>query len=144
MHYISSHADGCRLECFTQNGVEYAILQNESMLVRICLTRGGDILELRYKKADTDILWHFVDACDGRTQVSSAAQPQGNFFTGYPGGWQEILPGGGPYENHGAKIGIHGEAALLPWSCDIVQDDAACVKITLRCTLRTVPFHIEI
>jgi hypothetical protein len=143
LDYISSQHHGCRVECFSQNAAEYVVLQNALLYVRFCISRGGDILELRYKKTDIDLLWHFVDSANNIPSIASAVQPQKLFFAGYPGGWQEILPGGGPYEDCGAVIGVHGEAAILPWKCEILNDDANRVSLLFTCTLHTIPLQLE-
>jgi hypothetical protein len=68
----------------------------------------------------------------------------GPFLDLYHGGWQECFPTGGPKSNLlGASLGIHGEVAVLPWDCRIIEDTPDCVaaRVSVRC-VRT-PFRLE-
>jgi galactose mutarotase-like enzyme len=73
------------------------------------------------------------------TRASSA----GGFLDAYHGGWQEILPGGGPVDCAGAELGLHGEVDLLGWEADIIEDrpERICVRLSVEC-IRT-PLRLE-
>jgi hypothetical protein len=69
---------------------------------------------------------------------------RGAFLDYFTGGWQEILPnGGGPCTYRGAKLGQHGEVALLPWEADVVQDEEAGVAVRFIARTHRTPFRLE-
>jgi hypothetical protein len=62
----------------------------------------------------------------------------------YEGGWQEILPSGGPHTVYrGQPLGQHGEVTNVPWTVRVEQDDAE--RVAVRLTVRTIrtPFAVE-
>ena len=66
------------------------------------------------------------------------------FLDYYVGGWQEILPNGGPPVTHrGAEYGQHGEVCLVPWASEVVEDSPE--RVALRCTVRALrtPLRLE-
>jgi galactose mutarotase-like enzyme len=137
---------GCRVsDAFTYNGLRLVLLENELLQVAILPEKGAEIAGLRYKPADLDPLLHLQ-----RGPLLPGPFPatipnrDGAFLDAYQGGWQELFPsGGGPCEIAGAELGRHGEAALLSWNWEIVQDtpEEIAVRFWVR-TLRT-PFLLE-
>ena len=62
----------------------------------------------------------------------------------YRGGWQEVLPNGGPpSEFEGARYGQHGEACGLPWDAEVDRDDDGAVSARLRTALTQTPMQVE-
>jgi hypothetical protein len=43
---------------FQYRGIDAVLMENESLRVTLLAGKGGDILELRDKRADVDVLWH--------------------------------------------------------------------------------------
>ena len=135
----------CRLDLVQRRGHEYLSMENELIRITFVLTKGADLVEFRHKLSDVDAMWHSPHRLNPPgTQVDSMANPGGAFLDYYPGGWQEILPAGnGPCNYMGAQLGLHGEAALLPWEAEVVDDTPARVAVRLTTELRRTPFVVE-
>lgn len=136
---------GCRIaDHWTLRGMRAIILENELLRVTVLADKGSDIVEFRYKPQDLDLLFFAPGGIrnPGREPVSAAgASPFLDYFSG---GWNEVLPNGGPPVNYkGAELGQHGEISLIPWAHAIVEDspDRVAVKLWVR-PLRT-PFFLE-
>jgi hypothetical protein len=129
----------------TLRGFEALVLENSLLRATILPEMGSDIVELRYKPLDLDVLWRTPNGFWTLEKVyPSDLASRTSFLDYYPGGWQEILPNGGTASEYaGASFVEHGEVSLLPWSWQIVADepDRVAVKLTAR-TLRA-PLLIE-
>jgi galactose mutarotase-like enzyme len=125
-------------------GHEIVELSSPLLLLKISLTRGAEILELRLKKLDLDILWHgHEDIVRNRPAVPSIGAPIGNFLDHFSGGWQEILPSAQyPIEYKGASIGAHGEVAMLSWDYRILVDDLDSISVEFSVNLRRFPMRL--
>lgn len=135
---------GCRVDEFLWRGHRLIVLENELLRVGVLASKGADLIELRYKPIDLDLLWHapqsILPAGEG---APTTARTQGFFLDQFPGGWQEVLPNAGPATVYkGAELGQHGEAALLPWDVHVIEDRAEAVIVEFSVeTLRT-PFRL--
>jgi hypothetical protein len=126
---------GARLHEVTLRGVPAVVLENELLRVTVLL-HGGHVVEFNHKPRDLDLVWLTPGG------VRAAGDPA-EYFDTYPGGWQEVVPNGGaPARYRGAALGQHGEAAGLPWECEVVEDDPA--RVAVRLTVRTIrtPFRL--
>ena len=135
---------GCRLRRYLWNGVEMLSLENQKLRVALALGKGADIVELLYKPSDVDFLWHSFNELKNINHIPTVAAANGNFLDAYSGGWQELFPTyGGDALYHGGQIGIHGEACLYPWDCEVLTDTPERVEV--RLSLRTIrsPFLLE-
>lgn len=136
---------GCRImDDLVYKGMRTVFLENDLLRVGILLDKGADLFQFLYKPLDIDFLWRSPTGLirpDRFTATRSASG--GSFLDSYHGGWQEILPGGGPFEYRGAEIGLHGEVTHLGWDCDILVDrpDEVAVLLTVSC-VRT-PFQLQ-
>lgn len=112
--------------------------------VKVSLTRGAEILELRSKKLDLDLLWHgHEDIVRHRPAVQSIEAPIGNFLDHFSGGWQEVLPAAQyPVSYKGAPIGAHGEVALLSWDFRILIDTPETISVEFSVNLRRFPMRL--
>lgn len=135
----------CRLDLVYRRGHEYLSMENELIRLTFVLTKGVDLVEFRHKPSDVDAMWHSPHRLNPPgTQIDSMASPGGAFLDYYPGGWQEILPaGGGPCTYKGAALGLHGEAALLPWEAEVLEDRPERISVRLSVELRRTPFVVE-
>ncbi len=119
-------------------------LENELIKITVLLDKGADIVEIISKKRDVDFLWKKPGGIRETSKyILSTPSDSGNFEDYYAGGWQEVLPGGGPCKYKGANLGLHGETALLPWGFKVIHDahDEVCVE--LFCKTYRVPFSIQ-
>ncbi|WP_304944490.1 aldose 1-epimerase [Vallitalea guaymasensis] len=137
---------GCRItEDIKIHDMNSLVMENEKLRITFLLDKGADIVELLYKPKDIDFMWrspvefHNPAKCNSTTGSSLHNYLDHNF-----GGWQEILPSGGPECNYkGAVIGMHGEVSNLPWQYRIIKDTKE--EISVMFLVRTVrsPFYLE-
>ncbi|MBA3947631.1 MAG: DUF4432 family protein [Herpetosiphonaceae bacterium] len=146
MGHTSLHTHGCRIsDEWTLRGMRAAVLENELLHVLVLLDRGAEIVEFRYKPLDLDPLLRLPSELRNPAQgQSSIGASGGTFLDYYVGGWQEILPNGGPPVSYrGADYGQHGEVCLMPWSADVVEDTPE--RVVLLCAVRPLrtPLYLE-
>jgi galactose mutarotase-like enzyme len=136
-------ATGCRIDTFTRRNGEFVVLENERVRTEVWLTKGADILELRYKPADLNVLWRGDRELYDSGSYVAPASGGGAFIDYFTAGWQEVFPNGGvPCEFAGAHLGQHGEVALLPWRCAVLRDDPACVEVEFSVRTHRTPFSL--
>jgi galactose mutarotase-like enzyme len=146
MPHTSIHTHGCRVsDEWTLRGMRAAVLENELLRVLVLLDRGAEIVEFRYKPLDLDPLLRLpVELRDPARVVPSVAGGSGTYLDYYAGGWQEILPNGGPPTSYkGAEYGQHGEVCLVPWVSEVLEDTPE--RVSLRCSIRALrtPLRLE-
>ena len=135
----------CRIsDEWTFKGLRTLILENELLRVVVLVDKGSDIIEFRYKPLDLDFLLLAPGGVRNPAQNQPSIYTQSPFSDYYSGGWNDILPNGGPpaaYE--GAEFGQHGEISLLAWEYSLLEDtpQRVAVKLWVR-SLRT-PFFVE-
>ncbi|MDP1720854.1 MAG: DUF4432 family protein [Candidatus Nanopelagicaceae bacterium] len=125
-------------------GHEILEMTSPDIHLKVSLTRGAEILELRSKKLDLDLLWHgHEDIVRLRPAVQSIETPIGNFLDHFSGGWQEVLPAAQyPVSYRGTHIGAHGEVALLSWDYRILQDAPETISVEFSVNLRRFPMRL--
>ena len=136
---------GCRIiDELQYKGMRTIILENEILRVGILLDKGADIFQFLYKPTDTDFLWRSPNGLINPQRASpSISSSAGKFLDNYHGGWQEIFPGGGPFNYRGAEIGLHGEVNQLGWDYEILEDSDDCVSVLFSVNTLRVPFRLE-
>lgn len=141
---FSSRAIGHFGRLYVWEGHQILELNSAQLLVKVSITRGAEILELRDKRKNLDILWHnHEDIVRNREFISSRNSEFGNFLEHFSGGWQEVLPAAQyPVEYKGVKVGGHGEAALLSWNFEVLEDSADQLKVRLWVDLRLFPLRL--
>jgi galactose mutarotase-like enzyme len=137
--------NGCRItDESTYKGMRVLFLENEILRIGVLLDKGADIFQFLHKPTDTDFLWRSPQGLINPNRFRpSITNPSGTFLDNFHGGWQEILPGGGPFEYHGASIGLHGEITQLGWDCDILNDTDAEIEVLLSVDCIRFPLRIE-
>jgi hypothetical protein len=144
MDHASGRSHGCRLTEYTHRRLAFLCLENETLRVTVLLDKGADIVEFLHKPTDTDFLFQEPGGIRAPgSLVSTIASPLGENLDFYEGGWHECLPGGGPAVIRGAPEGLHGEAALLPWSMRVEEDAPEAVSVTLSCRLIRFPLSVR-
>ena len=125
-------------------GHELLELNSAHLTIKISINRGAEILELRDKRKNLDLLWHnHEDIVRNRESISSRNSEFGNFLEHFSGGWQEVLPAAQyPVEYKGIKVGGHGEAALLSWNFEVLKDSPEKLVIKLWVNLRLFPLRL--
>jgi hypothetical protein len=136
---------GCRIsDAWTIDGMRTVILENELLRVVVLVDKGTDIVEFRYKPRDLDYLLSTPNGLRNPARGVLSSPTSGPFLDYYSGGWNDILPNGGPYSTYkGAEFGQHGEVSLIPWEYAILEDapEGVAVKFWVR-PFRT-PFFVE-
>lgn len=138
MPHTSLHTHGCRIsDEWLFRGMRAAVLENELLRVVVLLDRGAEVVEFRFKPRDADPLARWGEVRNPTHTPPSVASASGTFLDYYVGGWQEILPNGGPPVTHkGAEYGQHGEVCLVPWASEVAEDTPE--RVSLRCTVRAL------
>lgn len=135
----------CRItDDLIYKGYRTIFLENELVRVGVLLDKGADIFQFLHKPTDTDFLWRSPQGLIARDKfLTTRASASGSFLDSYHGGWQEILPGGGPMDYAGAEIGLHGEVTFLGWECDILEDTPERVSARLSVNCVRTPLRLE-
>jgi hypothetical protein len=129
---------------YTYRGIDAALLESEHLRLFVLPGKGGDILEFRDKRTDTDVLWHARHNWQPPADRYVPSEAPTTWLDHYPGGWQVNLPVGGfGWEIEGNAYGLHGESALLPWEATVTQDDVSGVALGLVVELVRYPFRYE-
>jgi hypothetical protein len=136
---------GARVREYQVKGMRAVFLENERLRVGVLADRGTDVIEFNYKPRDLDFVWLTAGGVRNPTRyVSTSPDPVATYMDYYPGGWQEILPSGGPPSTYrGAQFGQHGEVTQLPWDYEIVADEPAAVAVRFRVRGQKSPLLLE-
>lgn len=142
--YLRRRRHGCRASVVQDGGHDVVVLEHAAVRVAVVPTRGAEIVELRDKRSDVDVL--------GRTPwpLRSASTPQPwtpdpatAFLDGYGGGWQEMFPTcGDPTPWNGTTLGVHGEVTSLPWHWRIEREDDEAVTVAFEVETNRTPFRL--
>lgn len=136
---------GCRLwDEYTYKGMRVVVLENELLRISILVDKGTDIFEFLYKPRDLDFMYLSPLGVRSPAEVGSKTDPGGPFIDRYEGGWQEILPNGGPPVVYkGVQLGQHGEISLVPWQYSPVESTVDRVSVRFWVRAPRTPFFLE-
>lgn len=136
---------GCRItDDLLYKGMRTLFLENETLRVGVLLDKGADFFQFLHKPSDTDFLWRSPQGLVPPARFTATRPPSaGAFLDTYHGGWQEILPGGGPADYQGAELGLHGEVTHLGWDYTIIEDSPGCIAVRLTVDCIRTPFRLE-
>jgi len=136
---------GCRIsDEWSYQGMRTLILENSLLCVVVLLDKGSDIIEFRYKPLDLDFLFLAPSGIRNPSKIVPSAYSRNPFIDYYSGGWNEILPNGGPFVIYqGAELGQHAEISLLPWEYAIQEDTPERVSARLWVRALRTPFFLE-
>ncbi len=136
---------GCRIsDAWQLAGMRTLIIENELLRVSVLLDKGSDIVEFRYKPLDLDFLFFAPGGVRNPNRGLVSAPNDGAFLDYFSGGWNEVLPNGGPAVTYkGAELGQHGEVSLIPWQCSIIEDSPERVAARLWVRPLRTPFYLE-
>ena len=114
-------------------GLRLLVVENECVRVALWPGHGADVVELRHKGSDLDVLWKNPQVWPPRARALD--QPHGGrseFYDGFHGGWFVSLPNGFfPADYYGAPLGCHGELQCVPWDAEILEQSDARVRVRL-------------
>ncbi|MDA4130825.1 MAG: DUF4432 family protein [Thaumarchaeota archaeon] len=130
---------------WTFKGMRTLILENDAIKLGILLDKGSDIFQLIYKPQDLDLMWHSPKGYKNpRDRIQTISEQKDAFTDNYGGGWNDVFPNYGfASSNRGTKFGLHGESALLPWSCSGVDVMELGVESKLHLDCIRYPIRAE-
>ena len=136
----------CRVSEETlNNGVRMLRLENELLATTVLLDKGADIYELIYKPRGVDVLWK--SPWGMKAPGRGPSMPGGSevvWLEHYAGGWQELFPNGGDACTYkGVELAFHGEASMVLWDYEIVDQSTNAVEVRLETRLKRSPFLVE-
>jgi galactose mutarotase-like enzyme len=116
----------------TIDGHPALYLENDWLRVSVLPRKGADIYEIIHLPTGIDCLMKTPAGLG-----PPGAGPQGAFLDNYEGGWQELFPSGNAAcVVEGAQVPFHGEAALRPWTAEVLRDDESpAVRLTTETEL---------
>ena len=143
--YYYNRNYGCRIHEIIYKGFKSLIIENEKLRCLILADKGTDIIEFLYKPKDIDFMWKSpLDLNSPIALPLTKENESGGFFDTYLGGWHEMLPNIYlPADYKGAKFGLHGEIANLPWKYEILCDTPDEVVVKFHVRMRRTPFYVE-
>ena len=125
--------------------LEIIIIENDLISVSVFPEKGAEIVSLIYKPKDLDVLWKAPwkvrkpnSGLPGLTDSATV------WLEHYGGGWQEIFPNAGDEcEYKGVTLSFHGEASLLPWSYEIIENSEKQASVCFTVDLFRSPFQLK-
>lgn len=124
-------------------------ISSHDLAVVIDPGRGADVLSLTDRRTGLDVLFRSpwrerADAIRGGQQPSTY-DPVAGWLEQYRGGWQTLCPNGGePRSVHGAPVGFHGEASVVPWVAQVVTPSEARLWVELFSVPIRISRHVEV
>jgi galactose mutarotase-like enzyme len=113
-------------------GWEVVQLRSEYLSLDLVPGKGGDIISLRVRDTDTELLWQSPWGLRHRGEAPMIGSSEALLMEAYPGGWQTVFPNGGAaVEEQSVLWGMHGEAWLAPFDCVLVEDAVAVLTTRL-------------
>ncbi|WP_345763291.1 DUF4432 family protein [Diaminobutyricibacter sp. McL0608] len=106
--------------------------------------RGADVLSVVETGSGSEVMWSTPTRARADQVLAGvppvSTDPFANFFAGYRGGWQTLVPNAGAARTiHGAALGFHGEVAVSAWTVVDARDDRAILSLDLL----SLPVRIE-
>lgn len=134
---------GCRIADYSTHGLRTLFLENELLRIGVLAGKGADIFQFLYKPLDTEFMLHTPRGVRPPA-VQSISSDWGSFLDYYEGGWQEILPNGGPSCTYkGVEFGLHGEVTTIPWDYQIKLDRPDIVQVTFSVRPFRSPYFLQ-
>ena len=145
MQYCSDRNYGCRILEYTFNEYTNIKMENDLIQINILVDKGTDITQIQYKPFDMDFMWQnpYGMAGNHSKNIPSFSNPIGSNLDYYLGGWHEAFPGGGPYKDMSAMMGIHGEVALKQWGFRVLEDTEEKISIQFNGSAHIYKFALS-
>lgn len=126
------------------SNAETVVLDNSSILVKLIPEKGSDVVEILDKSKGVNLLYR--SPLPFRL-FGSLSPPLGTddsaFLDYYEGGWQDVLPNPGAASSYkGARWGLHGESALLPWGFEL-EETGEVSAVRLSTDLVRFPLRVD-
>ncbi|HEY8456860.1 MAG TPA: aldose 1-epimerase [Actinopolymorphaceae bacterium] len=121
-------------------GWDVVRLESDTLAVDVVPGKGGDIISIRWKPRDLELMWQSPWGLRHRGASFVPGGTEATLMDAYPGGWQTVFPNAGDeVHEHGVLWGFHGEAWLAAYDYTPTRP----AEVTLRTRLVRSPFAIE-
>ena len=136
---------GARVREFRRGDVGAVSLENDLLRTTFLTGEGAKVVEFLYKPRGIDLAsWSSAGLTSSPGFEAIPADNSAAFVDRITEGWWDVFPSGGaPSSYRGADFGSHGEAALLPWNVEVLDDDPDEVAIRLSVGARHYPAYLE-
>jgi len=145
MDFIYHRQSGARIsDKLHYKDLTLVVMENDAIRVVIVPEKGADIISFVDKRTGVDVMLRLPAGLRSPKTESPLMNHPSTLFSYYEGGWQELFPIGSNFgKYHGQEQPIHGEAPLLAWDYNVLEDDAArvCVEFKVRTVLS--PFELK-
>ena len=140
---MSAFGCGARAYAWSYQGLTVVSLENEVLRVSVLPEKGSDVVELRHKPSDVNVLLTVPRGWETLLRAPPSS-PLTAFYATYVGGWQDVLPSAGEasFRFRGAEWGTNYETPLLPWRYRVSQA-AGEASVKLVTELVRYPFRVE-
>src|SRR5688572_16826152 len=132
-----------------ESGWEVVRLVSDHIEVAVLPGKGGEVYSVLARRGGAgkgiDLLWKSPWGLRPPPVASSSgAESQAVWLDHYGGGWQELLPNaGGACTVNGAAHTFHGEASVVPWTCEIDVPRGGVPRVRLTTRLARTPLRVE-
>jgi hypothetical protein len=134
---------GCSLSHGTEYGVSILYLENDLLKVTLLIGKGCEVYAMVWKQTETDVLLKTpkgLKQYEGRNLHEQRLTWYSDLYTG---GWQDVLPHRGQYEDIEITSDMYGIAATLPWNYEVLEFTDVIVRIRCFVDLPVVPLTVE-
>lgn len=125
------------------SGIKVLYLENDLLRLSILVGKGCEFYEIIYKPRNMDILLKSKGGLDQYEGRDLSKEPLAWYSELFTGGWMDVLPDRGAYEEVFLVQKNSGIAATVPWNYQILEQCED--KITIKCfvTLPLIPLYVE-
>ena len=126
-------------------GVRALRIENDLLAATVLIDKGADIYELIYKPQGMDVLWKSPWGLKPQGRgFENVYETTAGWLEAYAGGWQVLFPNGGNACTYkGAALNFHGEASMIAWRWQVIEQGAQAAEVYLSARLFRSPFRIE-
>ncbi len=124
-------------------GMRTLIIENEFLRTVVILDKGSDIMEMKYKPKDLNLLLEREEGHRDPKRLIGLAPFDHGMEDLFGGGWNECLPNAGsPCTYEGVPHSLHGEVPLSPFDCVIEEERRDTVRA--RLSLKMIRYPLEL
>lgn len=145
MKQLFDNKTGCKVK-INKLDRDTEIISIENELIKVCVSpsKGAEIISLVSKKIAIDVLWKAPRKVrTPNNRLTGFTDSATVWLEHYGGGWQEIFPNvGDECVYQGVTLSFHGEASLLPWSYEIIENSEKQASVCFAVDLYRSPFQL--
>lgn len=145
MEFIFHRHSGARVsDKLHYKNLTLVVMENDALRVVVAPEKGADIVAFVDKQSGVDVMLRLPMGLRSPTADVPLMEHPNTLFSYYEGGWQELFPVGSNFgKYYGSEHPTHGEAPLLNWDYNILEDSRqqVCVEFRVRTVLS--PFELR-